>query len=188
MDDVFVHDSALCESETVGAGTKIWAFAHVMAGARVGARCKISGGSFVESNAIIGDDCTIKNGVQVWAGVRLADAVFVGPNATFTNDPRPRAHRGPTPFEPVGTVVETGVTIGANATILCGIQLREHAFVAAGAVVTQDVPRHALVVGSPARVRGWVCCCGTSLPTDLACGCGRRYRLQDAQIGLRLVE
>ena len=155
-----------------------------MKGARIGRRCNIGGGSFVESKAIVGDDCTIKNGVQVWEGVRLGNNVFVGPNATFTNDLRPRAARDSERFEPIATKVEDGVTVGANATIVCGVRLGANAFVAAGAVVTRDVPAHALVVGSPARNRGWVCHCGASLPENLACECGRRYRLMDGESGL----
>ena len=188
MEDVFVHSLALCESETVGSGTRIWPFAHVMKGAQVGRRCNVGGGSFIESNAVVGDDCTIKNGVQIWDGVRLGDRVFVGPNATFTNDLRPRAGQDANCFELIGTEVESGVTIGANATIVCGVKLGAHSMIAAGAVVTRDVPPHALVVGSPARARGWVCLCGASLPENLACECGRRYRLQDAQSGLSAEE
>ena len=151
MAGVFVHARGLCESDRVGEGTRVWAFAHVMAGARIGRDCNIGGGAFVESGAVIGDRCVIKNGVQVWDGVVLGDGVFVGPSATFTNDPRPRALRD-TPFHPVATYVEDGVTIGANATILCGVRLARSAFVAAGAVVTRDVPARAVVLGTPARV------------------------------------
>jgi UDP-2-acetamido-3-amino-2,3-dideoxy-glucuronate N-acetyltransferase len=182
--DVFVHSLALCESETIGSGTRIWPFAHVMQGAQVGRRCNVGGGSFIESKAVVGDDCTIKNGVQIWDGVRLGNHVFVGPNATFTNDLRPRSGQVPNTFDLIETEVQSGVTIGANATILCGIKLGANSFVAAGAVVTRDVPAHAMMVGSPARTRGWVCHCGSSLPENLACECGRRYRLQDAQSGL----
>lgn len=186
--NVFVHERGLCESAEVGEGTRIWAFAHVMRGARIGRRCNVGGGSFVESGAVVGDDCVIKNGVQVWDGVRLGDAVFVGPNATFTNDLRPRALPVDGPFEAQPTHVEDGATIGANATIVCGNRIGAHAFVAAGAVVTRDVPAHALVQGAPARRVGWACRCGARLDADLACACGRRYRLDDARRGLAPAE
>jgi acetyltransferase-like isoleucine patch superfamily enzyme len=182
--EVFVHERGLCESVEVGSGTRVWAFAHVMAGARIGRDCNIGGGCFVEAGAIIGDRCVIKNGVQVWDGVTLADDVFVGPNATFTNDLRPRAVDRAEVFAPVPTVVATGATIGANATIVCGIRLGARAFIGAGAVVVRDVPAHALMVGSPARRVGWACACGTPLDVELACSCGRRYRCDDEREGL----
>lgn len=184
MGDVFVHERALCESDEVGSGTRIWAFAHVMDGARIGRDCNICGGVFVERGAVVGDRSVIKNGVQVWEGVTIGDAVFVGPNATFTNDLRPRAGGLGPKFVVVPTDVDEGATIGANATILCGIRIRAHAFVAAGALVTRDVPRHALMQGVPARRVGWVCVCGEEVGEDLSCPCGRRYRCDDERIGL----
>lgn len=184
MAAVFVHAQALCESAAVGEGTRVWAFAHVMAGARIGRDCNIGGGCFIESGAVVGDRCVIKNGVQVWDGVSLGDEVFVGPNATFTNDLRPRAAGRREDFTPVSTRVAVGASIGANATIVCGIDIGAHAFVAAGAVVTRDVPPHALMAGSPARRIGWACACGETLSAELACRCGRRYRCDDERDGL----
>ena len=154
MSDPFIHPDARCESDTVGTGTRIWAFAHVLPGARIGADCNICDGVFVEGAAIIGDRVTIKNGVQVWDGIQLGDDVFVGPNATFTNDPFPRSrdweHEVPV------TVVDDGASIGGNATILPGLRIGRKAMVGAGAVVTRDVPDHAIVVGNPARIIGHV--------------------------------
>ncbi len=184
MSGVFVHELGLCESADVGPGTRVWAFAHVMTGARVGRDCNIGGGCFVETGAVIGDRCVIKNGVQIWAGVTLADEVFVGPNATFTNDLRPRAADRARAFVPVPTRVAVGATIGANATIVCGIEIGPHAFIAAGSIVSRDVPKHALMRGAPARRVGWVCACGENLDAELACGCGRRYRCDDERVGL----
>lgn len=180
----FVHEKGLCESDTVGEGTRIWAFAHVMAGAVVGRDCNLCDHSFVETGARIGDRVTVKNGVQVWDRVELGDEVFVGPNATFTNDLRPRvAFRTPSEdFLP--TRVEKGATIGANATIVCGTTIGAGAFVAAGSVVTRDVAAFALVAGNPARRIGWVCACGERLDAALACRCGRRYRLLGEDAGL----
>ncbi|MDQ4096645.1 MAG: N-acetyltransferase, partial [Actinomycetota bacterium] len=132
--DVFVHPWALCESESVGAGTKIWAFSHVMNGARVGAGCNICDHVFIETGAIVGDRVTVKNAVLLWDKVILEDDVFVGPNAVFTNDrvPRARSPRKRAVFLP--TVVCRVATIGANATIVCGVRVGELAFVGAGAV------------------------------------------------------
>ena len=157
---VFVHPQGLCESESVGAGTRIWAFAHVLPGAVIGPGCNICDHAFVEGGAVIGSGVTIKNAVLVWDRVTIEDEVFVGPNAVFTNDLRPRAaiKRGPEGWLP--TLVRRGATIGANATIVCGVTIGAYAFVGAGAVVTRDVPAQAVVSGVPARPRGWICRCG----------------------------
>ena len=181
---VFVHDNALCEAAEVGAGTRIWAFAHVMDGARVGQNCNIGEHVFVESGALIGDGVTLKNHVAVWDGVTIEDEVFVGPAAVFTNDPNPRAAVKKGREDLLPTLVRHGATIGANATIVCGLSIGAYAFVGAGAVVVNDVPDHALVVGNPARRRGWACACGLTLGAELACTCGRRYVLVDEATGL----
>lgn len=150
----FLHPNALCESEHIGEGTRIWAFAHVLPGARIGRDCNVCDGVFVENDVIVGDRVTIKCGVQLWDGVRLHDDVFVGPNATFTNDPFPRSRQRPQTF--AQTVVEAGASIGANATLLPGLRIGRGAMVGAGAVVTRSVPAHAIVVGNPARIVGYV--------------------------------
>jgi UDP-2-acetamido-3-amino-2,3-dideoxy-glucuronate N-acetyltransferase len=166
----FVHPAALCEAE-VGPGTRVWAFAHVMAGASVGADCNICDHVFVEAGAVIGDRVVVKNGVSVWDRVRIEDDVFVGPNVAFTNDRTPRA-RGLGYLSPlVGTDVRRGATIGANATIVCGVEIGEFALVGAGAVVVKDVAPYALVVGNPARVVGTVCRCGRRRGRR-PCACG----------------
>ncbi len=151
---VYIHPNAIVETTRIGAGTRIWAFAHVLPGAVVGTSCNICDGVFIEGGAVVGDRVTLKCGVQVWSGVTLHDDVFVGPNATFTNDLFPRSGQRPVSYEP--TVVRAGASIGANATILAGLTIGECAMVGAGAVVTRDVPPGALVVGNPARIRGWV--------------------------------
>jgi UDP-2-acetamido-3-amino-2,3-dideoxy-glucuronate N-acetyltransferase len=185
---VFVHERGLCESDEVGARTRIWAFAQVMQGARVGSDCNICGHSFIEGGAVLGDRVTVKNGIQVWDKVTVEDEVFLGPNATFTNDFNPRVafHKSADEFLP--TLVKRGSSIGANATVICGVVIGERAFVGAGSVVTRDVPAHALMVGNPARRTGWVCSCGEKLGDELACHCGRRYRLVDEKTGLAPVE
>ncbi|TMA32973.1 MAG: N-acetyltransferase [Deltaproteobacteria bacterium] len=181
---VFVHEKGLCESDDVGARTRVWAFAHVMRGATVGADCNIGDHAFVESGARIGNRVTVKNAVLVWDGVTVEDEVFLGPNMVFTNVRDLRAALRPRPEQFLPTLVRRGASIGANATIVCGVTVGERALVAAGSVVTGDVPAYALVAGNPARFRRWVCACGEALPEDLGCGCGRRYRLLDARTGL----
>jgi UDP-2-acetamido-3-amino-2,3-dideoxy-glucuronate N-acetyltransferase len=151
---VFVHPQGLCESENVGEGTRVWAFAHVLPGARIGGDCNICDHVFIENDVIVGSRVTIKCGVQLWDGVTLEDDVFVGPNATFTNDPFPRSKQHPDAF--ARTVVQRGASIGANATILPGLTVGAHAMVGAGAVVIRSVPRNAIVVGNPARIVGYV--------------------------------
>ena len=183
---VFVHASGLCESDDVGAGTRIWAFAHVLAGAVIGAGCNIGDHAFVEGGARIGDRVTVKNAVLVWDKVTVDDDAFLGPNVVFTNDLRPRSFGSKDPATFVPTYVGVGATIGANATIVCGVTVASHAFVAAGALVAGDVPPHALVAGNPARRIGWVCRCGQRLDETLACRCGDRYVLAGAPAeGLR---
>lgn len=150
----FCHPNSLCESESIGKGTRIWAFAHVLPGAVIGEDCNICDGVFVEGNVVVGDRVTVKCGVQLWDGVRLANDVFVGPNATFTNDRFPRSRQHPEAYPE--TFVEAGASIGANATILPGIRIGSGAMVGAGAVITRSVPPNAIVVGNPARIVGYV--------------------------------
>jgi UDP-2-acetamido-3-amino-2,3-dideoxy-glucuronate N-acetyltransferase len=171
----FSHSHALVESLHIGRGTRIWAFAHVMKGAQVGEDCNLGDHVFVESKVRIGNKVTIKNGVALWDGVVLEDCVFVGPNAVFTNDKNPRIayHKNPEEFVP--TIVREGASIGANVTIVCGVEIGRHAFVGAGAVVTRDIPDYAIVVGNPARQKGYMCECGEKVRPNVACGCGRLF-------------
>lgn len=145
----FKHSHALVETEQIGENTRIWAFVHVLPDARIGADCNICDHVFIENDVVIGNRVTIKCGVQIWDGVRLEDDVMVGPNATFTNDQFPRSKQ---PFKLQQTLVKKGASIGANATILCGITIGEDAMVGAGAVVTKSVPARAVVMGNPARI------------------------------------
>ena len=154
MSDWFVHANALCESRDIGAGTRVWAFAHVLPGARIGSDCNICDHVFIENDVVVGNRVTVKCGVQLWDGVRLEDDVFIGPNATFTNDIFPRSKQYPEAFGQ--TVVRTGASIGANATILPGISIGARAMVGAGAVVTRSVPPNAVVVGNPAKIVGYI--------------------------------
>jgi acetyltransferase-like isoleucine patch superfamily enzyme/dTDP-4-dehydrorhamnose 3,5-epimerase-like enzyme len=147
---VFIHPQALVESNCIGAGTRVWAFAHILQGAVIGRDCNICDHVFVESDVRVGDRVTVKSGVQLWDGITLEDDVFVGPNATFTNDLFPRSKVYPERF--TRTLVRAGASIGANATLLAGIDIGERAMVGAGAVVTHDVPAQGVVVGNPARL------------------------------------
>lgn len=160
----YIHPKALVETDQIGDDTKIWAFAHVMAGAEIGKDCNIGDHAFIEDGATVGNGVTIKNNALIWKGVCIADYVFVGPNVVFTNDMRPRSPRMPLMKEKalsesdwlVETVVEEGASIGANVTILPGIRLGKYCMVGAGSVVTKDVEPFALVAGNPARVIGRV--------------------------------
>lgn len=150
----FIHPAALCESTNIGVGTRIWAFTHVLPGARIGRDCNICDGVFIEGDVVIGDRTTVKCGVQLWNGVRLGNDVFVGPNATFTNDIFPRSRQPPDRF--LETTVEDTASIGANATILPGVRIGKGAMIGAGAVVTRTVPPNAIVTGNPGRIVGYV--------------------------------
>lgn len=158
-DSVQVHPASIVETAQVGEHTRVWAFAHILDGAKVGSHCNICDHTFVESGAVIGNRVTIKNGVSVWDKVTIEDSVFVGPHAVFTNHLTPRAFikRGRQAWTP--TLIRQGATIGAGAIILCGIEIGEYALIAAGAVVTKNVPAYAIVKGNPGRVTGYTCKC-----------------------------
>ena len=179
MNEVFIHPAALCESDSIGAGTRIWAFAHVMRGATVGRDCNICDHAFVETGVVLGDRVTVKNGVLLFEKVTIEDDVFLGPHAVFTNDLRPRVEVRTPREEWLPTLVKRGASIGANATIICGTTIGEYALIGAGSVVTRDVPAHALMAGNPAQRIGWVCVCGETLPAGLDCVCGRRFAFDD---------
>jgi UDP-2-acetamido-3-amino-2,3-dideoxy-glucuronate N-acetyltransferase len=153
MADLFVHPQGINESEHVGAGTRVWAFAHVLPGARIGAECNICDGVFVENDVVVGDRVTVKPGVQLYDGLTLEDDVFVGPNATFTNDRFPRSRQWLESYP--RTIVRQGASIGANSTILPGLEIGRGAMIGAGAVVTRSVPPNAIVIGNPGRITGY---------------------------------
>jgi acetyltransferase-like isoleucine patch superfamily enzyme/dTDP-4-dehydrorhamnose 3,5-epimerase-like enzyme len=152
----FIHPAAIVESDAcaIGQGTRIWAFVHILSGASVGKDCNICDYVFIENDVSIGNRVTIKSGVQLWDGIEVEDDVFIGPNATFTNDKFPRSKEYPDSF--LRTVLKTGASIGANASILPGITIGAGAMVGAGAVVTRDVPANAIVAGNPAVISGYV--------------------------------
>jgi UDP-2-acetamido-3-amino-2,3-dideoxy-glucuronate N-acetyltransferase len=155
----FIHPSATVEDgASVGPRTSIWHRSHVRTGSRIGADCTIGFAAYIDTEVVVGNRCKIQNHVSLFRGVTLEDDVLVGPAGTFSNDLYPRATSGD--WEVVPTHVRRGASIGANATIVCGVELGAWSMVAAGAVVTAHVAPHALVMGAPARVRGWVCVCG----------------------------
>lgn len=177
-DELSSHETAVIEPKaSVGRGTRVWHHAHIRTGAVIGDECTIGKNVFVDSGARVGSRVKIENNVSVYRGVTIEDEVLVGPSAVFTNDLYPRAVTQE--WEVVPTFIRRGATIGANATIVCGVTLGEYSFVGAGAVVTKDIPAYALVAGVPARRTGWICECGVKLEDtlmELACpACGKRY-------------
>jgi UDP-2-acetamido-3-amino-2,3-dideoxy-glucuronate N-acetyltransferase len=181
-DPYFVHSSSFVdEGALVGEGTSIWHFCHVQKGAIIGRDCRIGQNVYIGSGAIIGNSVKIQNNVSVYDGVILENHVFCGPSMVFTNVINPRSHIE-RKREYRKTLVRRGATIGANATILCGITLGEYAFIGAGSVVTRDLPDHALAYGNPAKVKGWVCSCAGKLSFDpprlgkaVCSACGKNY-------------
>ena len=158
---VKIHALADVQNECIGEDTNIWQFCVILPEAKIGKNCNINAFVLIENDVIIGDNVTIKPGVQVWDGLRVADNVFIGPNVTFTNDFLPRSKVKLEKF--LETYIERHASIGANATIIGGVTIGEHAMVGAGSVVTRNVPAYALVYGNPAKVRGYVCQCGQKL-------------------------
>lgn len=175
-DKFFAHETSVVDDNvTIGEGTKIWHFCHVLAGSEIGKRCNIGQNVVIGPDVNIGNGCKIQNNVSVYKGVTLEDDVFCGPSMVFTNVNNPRAAiRRMDEIRP--TLVKKGVTIGANSTLVCGVTIGKYAFIGAGSVVTRDVEDHALFVGNPARNVGWVCECGVKLGADFSCSaCGKSY-------------
>jgi len=191
----FVHPQALVESDDIGPGTRIWAFAHVLPGARIGAQCNICDHAFIETGAVLGNNVTVKNGVAIWWGVTVEDNVFLGPNCVLTNDPNPRAYIKKSNPSLETMLIRANATVGANATILCGTTIGQYAFVGAGAVVLRTVLDFALMVGNPARQVGWMCSCARRLPIPASASlnssttcphCRAHFRVAEA--GLTMIE
>jgi UDP-2-acetamido-3-amino-2,3-dideoxy-glucuronate N-acetyltransferase len=152
--DPFIHPLADVQSTQIGAGTQIWQFAVVLPGARIGEHCNINCHTFLENDVVLGDGVTVKSGVYLWDGIHVESGVFIGPNVTFTNDPFPRSKQRPAAFQ--RTHIGRNASIGAAATILGGTRIGAYALIAAGSLVSKDVPAHALMRGAPARLVGWV--------------------------------
>jgi len=173
----FVHESSYVdEGVQIGEGTKVWFFCHIQKGAKIGKNCSLGQNVNISSNVMIGNGVKIQNNVSVYEGVEIEDDVFCGPSCVFTNDLTPRAKYPKGHENYRKTLIKKGASIGANATIVCGHTIGEWALIGAGAVVSSDVPAHALMLGVPAKWKGWVCECGAPLKDDLRCGkCGRNY-------------
>ncbi len=184
--DYFVHPSSFVDDGAqVGKGTRIWHFCHLMSGAVVGENCNIGQNVFIGSEAILGNGVKVQNNVSIYSTVMCEDDVFLGPSMVFTNVINPRAFiERKDEFRP--TLIKQGATIGANATIVCGVTIGEYAMIGAGAVVSKDVPDYALVYGNPGRIQGWVCKCGEKLEfieKDAQCqSCSLKYRMTDINI------
>jgi UDP-2-acetamido-3-amino-2,3-dideoxy-glucuronate N-acetyltransferase len=195
-DNFYVHPTSIVDPGVeIGAGTKIWHFCHVSSGARIGRDCVLGQNCYVGGDVVIGDKCKLQNNVSVYTRVTLEEGVFCGPSCVFTNDLTPRSlfpKGGSADWVP--TLCRRGSTVGANATVICGVVLGAHSMVGAGAVVTRDVPDFGLVTGVPARLVGWVCACGRRLGlpiqseknlTETCAACGLRYELTDGGLSCR---
>ena len=178
MTDFFVHESSYIDEDVeIGEGTKIWFFCHIQKGAQIGKNCSLGQNVNISNDVKIGNGVKIQNNVTVYEGVEIEDDVFCGPSCVFTNDLTPRAKYPKGRENYKKTVIKRGVSIGANATVVCGHTVGEWALIGAGAVVSSNVPAHALMLGVPARRKGWVCECGELLKDLLTCPkCGRKYR------------
>jgi UDP-2-acetamido-3-amino-2,3-dideoxy-glucuronate N-acetyltransferase len=179
-----VHPTAVIDDNvSVGEGTRVWHFSHVLPGAAIGSNCNIGQNVVIGQDVVIGNSCKVQNNVSIYKGVTLEDNVFCGPSMVFTNVFNPRAHISRM-GELKPTLIKRGATLGANCTIVCGHTVGRSAFVGAGAVVTKDVPDYALMMGNPARQTGWMCECGEKLPKNLKCpACKKKYTL--SKKGLR---
>ena len=191
-ENVFVHESSFVDDDVViGMGTKIWHFCHIQRGARIGKNCSLGQNVNIGNNVVVGDGCKLQNNVSLYEGVELEDYVFCGPSCVFTNDLTPRAKypKGSAGYKK--TRICEGASIGANATIVCGNTVGKWALIGSGAVVTKDVPDHALMLGVPAEQKGWVCECGAVLSFEKStahCTCGRDYQIQKNQDNTTLIE
>lgn len=181
MDDFFIHETSIVDCNVeIGKGTKIWHFCHVQSGTKIGENCSFGQNVNISNNVRIGNGVKVQNNVSIYEGVELEDYVFCGPSMVFTNDLTPRAKypKGSSGYKK--TILHTGATVGANATVVCGHELGAWCMIAAGAVVTKNVKKHALMAGIPAKQIGWVCECGNRLTESMICSeCGRKYIEQE---------
>lgn len=185
MNSYYIHPQAIVETSSIGKDSKIWAFTHILPKAVIGKNVVIADHCFIENDVLIGNSVTIKCGVFLWDGLRIEDDVFLGPGACFTNDKYPRSKN--TNYKQEKTVLRKGCTIGANATVIAGMEIGRYALVGAGAVVTKNVPDFALVFGNPAIVHGYVCVCGNKLifqDSKASCSCGREYVLDGLTVNI----
>lgn len=180
---ITIHPQAIVDSKNIDAGTKIWAFTHILKGAIIGKNCNICEHVFIEDDVVIKDNVTIKCGVYLWNGIRIDNNVFIGPSVTFTNDIRPRSQVYPKEF--MKTEIKEGASIGANVTVLCGIIIGKWAMIGAGSLVSKSIPDYALAYGNPARIKGFVCECSKDLNIKgnyAKCSCGKIYKFKNNTI------
>jgi len=192
MNNVYIHPTALVDTDQIGNDTRLWAFVHVLKGAIIGNQCNIGDHTFIEGGVVIGNQVTVKNGNAIYEGVTIEDGAFIGPAVIFTNDHNPRSprlsqikSRYETHEWCLHTIIKKGASLGAGSIILPGLTIGEYALVGAGAVVTKDVLPYAVVIGNPARQHGWACQCGELLPKDepRQCTiCGLTYSLVDGKL------
>ncbi|MFF5993864.1 acyltransferase [Lysinibacillus sp. KU-BSD001] len=176
MQAFFKHSHAIVETTEIGNGTRIWAFVHILSGAKIGQNCNICDHCFIENDVVIGDNVTVKSGIYIWDGVKIKNNAFLGPNVVFTNDLMPRSKKYPEKF--LETVVEEGASIGANSVIIAGTTIGKFSLVGAGSVITKNVPAYAVVFGNPAQFKYYICECTEKLHfTDgkAECSCGKKY-------------
>jgi len=179
----YKHEKSLVETDEIGEGTRIWAFVHILEGARIGRNANICDHCFIEDGVEIGDDVTLKCGVYLWKGIKVENKVFVGPAAVFTNDLKPRSKN--VEFKLETTLIKEGSSIGANATILAGKTIGRYSMIGAGSVVTKDVPDYALVYGNPAIIKGYICECGNKMVfggNAFNCDCGKSYLNNEGKV------
>ena len=178
MAEAFIHPSAVVDDgASVGEGTRVWHWCHIMSGVKIGTNCNIGENAFIESGVVLGNGVKVKNNVALYTGIECEDDVFLGPNCVFTNVSNPRSFiERKAEFKK--TIIKRGATIGANATIVCGHDVGEYAFVGAGSVVTKTVPAYTMVIGNPAKFYAYVCKCGVKLDESLVCpACSSRYSM-----------
>lgn len=181
--DIFIHDKAIVDSRSIGTGTKVWGFTHILPGAEIGENCNICEHVFIENDVKVGNNVTVKCGVYIWDGVSIEDDVFIGPSVTFINDIHPRSKMYPEKFE--RTLIKKGSSLGANSTIMGGIIIGSYSTVGAGSVVLKNVKNYEIVVGNPAKPIGYNCQCGTKLKERngiYKCECGESYKMIDSEL------
>lgn len=196
MKKIFIHPTAVVDTKRIGAGTRVWAYTHIMEGSAIGANCNIGDHCFIENGSSIGDNTIIKNGNMLWEGITIEDGVFIGPHVFFTNDLYPRSRvlqQARNRYKRkqnwlVPTLVKQGASLGAGAVILAGITVGEYSMIGAGAVVAKNVPSYAIMTGNPSRINGWVCQCGKPLTFNnmvaLCIECGLQFKKERTIIKL----